>query len=149
MRRKCLAQGHYCRCQQIRTGDLTIESPWSYPLSHNSSSNTGTIPTLWKLALVSPIHKSGDKGDPSNYRPISLTCIACKIMEHTVLSHVSKQLASNKILTDAQHGFRQGLSTTTLLSSAVHDWSFILQNRTQVDTIFLDFQKAFDRVPHQ
>ena len=43
MRIKCLAQGHYCRCQQIRTGDLTIESSWSYPLSHNSSSYIATI----------------------------------------------------------------------------------------------------------
>ena len=53
-RTKCLAQGHYCRCQQIRTGDLTIESPWSYPLSHNSSSegSSGLIisrPPLWPL----------------------------------------------------------------------------------------------------
>ena len=70
-------------------------------------------------------------------------------MEHIVLSHVSKHLASNEILSDAQHGFRQGLSTTTQLSLAVHDWSFILQKRSQVDTIFLDFQKAFDRVPHE
>ncbi|XP_072182188.1 uncharacterized protein [Diadema setosum] len=113
------------------------------------SYNTGTIPSQWKQALVSPIHKSGEKNDPSNYRPISLTCIACKIMEHVILSHVSKHLASNKILTDTQHGFRQGLSATTQLSSAVHDWSSILQKRSQVDTIFLDFQKAFDRVPHQ
>ena len=66
-----------------------------------------------------------------------------------VLSHVSKYLASNKIHTDAQHGSRQGLSTTTQLLSVVHDWSYILPNRSQVDTIFLDFQKAFDRVPHQ
>ena len=113
------------------------------------SYNTGTIPSQWKQALVSPIHKSGEKSDPSNYRPISLTCIACKIMDHIVLSHVNKHLASKKILTDAQHGFQQGLSTTTQLSSAVHDWSYILQNRSQVDAIFLDFQKAFDRVPHQ
>ena len=112
------------------------------------SYNTGTIPSQWKQALVSPIHKSGEKSDPSNYRPISLTYIACKIMEHIVLSHVNKHLAANKILTDAPHGFRQGLSTTTQLSSAVHDWSYTLQNRCQVDTI-LDFQKAFDRVPHQ
>ena len=46
MKIKCLAQGHYCRCQQIRTGDLTIESPWSYPLSHNSSRATW----LWRCA---------------------------------------------------------------------------------------------------
>ena len=70
-------------------------------------------------------------------------------MEHIVLSHVNKHLASNKILTDAQHGFQLGLSATTQILSAVHDWSYILQNRSQVDTIFLDFQKAFDRVPHQ
>ena len=70
-------------------------------------------------------------------------------MEHIILSHVSKHLASNRILTDAQHGFRQGLSTTTQLSLAVDDWSSALQHRSQVDAIFLDFQKAFDRVPHQ
>ena len=43
MRKKYLAQGHYCRWQQVRTGDLAIESPWSYPLSHNSSSNGGHL----------------------------------------------------------------------------------------------------------
>ena len=57
------------------------------------------------LGFISQIHKSGEKSDPSNYRPISLNCIACKIMEHIVISHVSKHIASNnKILTDAQHG---------------------------------------------
>ena len=38
MRIKCLAQKHYCRCKQIRTGNITIESPWCYPLSQSSSS---------------------------------------------------------------------------------------------------------------
>ena len=70
-------------------------------------------------------------------------------MEHIILSHISKHLAVNNILTHAQHGFRQGLSTTTQLTSVVHDWSSVLQKRSQVDVVFLDFQKAFDRVPHQ
>ena len=68
----------------------------------------------------------------TNYRPISLTCICCKVMEHIIFSHVSKHLASNNILTDAQHDFRQGLSTTTQLTSTVHDWSSIIQKRNQV-----------------
>ena len=60
-----------------------------------------------------------------------------------------KHLAANNIITEAQHGFRQRLSTTTQLTSVVHDWSSILQKRSQVDIVFLDSQKAFDRVPHQ
>ena len=113
------------------------------------SYNCGVVPTQWRQALVAPIHKSGLKSDPSNYRPISLTCICCKVMEHIVLSDLSKHLAANNILTEDQHGFRQRLSTTTQLTSVVHDWSSILQKCSQVDIVFLDFQKAFDRVPHQ
>ena len=69
-------------------------------------------------------------------------------MEHVVLSHISKHVASNNILVDDQHRFRQNLSTTTQLISATHDWAHTLQRRGQTDVIFLDFQKAFDRVPH-
>ena len=54
--------------------------------------DTTTTPTQWKQALVSAIYKSGSKADPSNYRPISLTCLCCKIMEHIVLSHMAKHL---------------------------------------------------------
>ena len=110
---------------------------------------SGAVPSQWKEALVTSIHKSGDKSDPSNYRPISLTCICCKVMENIILSHISKHIAANNILADTQHGFRQGLSTTTQLISVTNDWSQSLQKRSQTDAIFLDFQKAFDRVPHE
>ena len=80
---------------------------------------------------------------------LGLTCICCQIMEHIMLSHVSKHLTSNNILIDAQHRFRQKLSTTTQLAAATHNWSYTLQQRGQTDVIFLDFSKAFDRVPHQ
>nr|XP_054774593.1 uncharacterized protein LOC129282754 [Lytechinus pictus] len=116
---------------------------------YQQSYNSGVTPSHWRQALVAPVHKSGDKSEPSQYRPISLTCICCKVMEHVVLSHVSKHLASNNILTDAQHGFRQGLSTVTQLTSAIDDWTSVIQKRGQVDAVFLDFQKAFDRVPYQ
>ena len=112
------------------------------------SYNTGEVPLDWKRALVAPIHKAGDKCCPGNYRPISLTCICSKVMEHIMLSHISKHLAANNILIDEQHGFRQNLSTTTQLVTATDDWSSSLQSRGQTDIVFLDFQKAFDRVPH-
>ena len=112
------------------------------------SYESGVVPAQWKQALVSPVHKSGDKSDPTNYRPISLTCICGKVMEHIMLSHISKHLAVHNILADSQHGFRQGLSTTTQLTSVIHEWSSCLQKRSQTDAVFLDFQKAFDRVPH-
>ena len=69
-------------------------------------------------------------------------------MEHIVLSHISKHVASNNILYAHQHGFRQKLSTTTQLISATHDWAHTLHLKGQTDIIFLDFQKAFDRVSH-
>ena len=58
-----------------------------------------------KNKLVTPIYKKGLRSDPSSYRPISLTCICCKIMEHIMLSHIAKQMAKNNIIINEQHGF--------------------------------------------
>ena len=112
------------------------------------SYDTGTVPTQWKQALVTGIYKKGPKSDPSNYRPISLTCLCCKVMEHVILSHVAKHLNINNIILDSQHGFRERLSTVTQLITSTHDWASNLQHRGQSDVILLDFSKAFDTVPH-
>ena len=69
-------------------------------------------------------------------------------MEHVVLSHVAKQLSANNILLDSQHGFREKLSSVTQLISSCHDWSSTIHSRGQVDVVFLDFSKAFDKVTH-
>ena len=54
------------------------------------SIDTGKLPDILKEANVSPIYKKGDKSDPSDYRPISLTCVLCKILEHIVASSMVK-----------------------------------------------------------
>ena len=113
------------------------------------SFDTGSVPTQWKQALVSAIYKSGSKADPSNYRPISLTCISCKIMEHIVLSHMAKHLNKNNILISDQHGFRECLSTVTQLINSTNDWSETINKCGQTDVVLLDFSKAFDKVSHQ
>jgi hypothetical protein len=46
---------------------------------------TGCIPSDWKYANVAPAYKKGEKYNAANYRPISLTCISCKIMEHVII----------------------------------------------------------------
>ena len=84
-----------------------------------------------------------------NYRPVSLTCIVSKIIEHIIYSSISNYLEKNSILTPSQHGFRIGHSCETQLISAVNDWAKSINNRNKVDIAILDFSKAFDSVPHE
>ena len=112
------------------------------------SIDSGEVPTQWRQAIVTSIYKKGAKSDPANYRPISLTCICCKIQEHIVLSHMAKHLSSHSIILDSQHGFRERLSTVTQLLTSIHDWATTLEHRGQSDIVLLDFSKAFDKVSH-
>ena len=113
------------------------------------SYNQGVLPSDWLKGRVAAIYKSGDKSNPANYRPVSLTCLCCKILEHIILSHMSKFLARNDIINPMQHGFRKGLSCETQLIEAVDDWANNINRRHQTDVIFLDFSKAFDKVSHR
>ena len=113
------------------------------------SYNTGKLPNDWLQALVTPIHKKSLKSDPANYRPISLTCIICKVMEHIIVSNIWKHLHKHDIILHFQHGFQSGLSCESQLIETVHDWMTALDNKTQIDAILLDFAKAFDKVPHK
>ena len=121
------------------------------PIIHyilQQSYNSGSLPSDWKKALVTSIYKKGSKSTPENYRPVSLTCICCKIMEHIVLSHTAKHLAENNVIISNQHGFREKLSCETQLIQATHDWAEVLNRGGQTDVLLLDFSKAFDKVPH-
>ena len=114
----------------------------------STSLSTGTVPDDWTKARVTPIFKKGDKSSAANYRPISLTCIACKIQEHIVTSHLVKFLNIHNILYDLQHGFREKRSCETQLVMLIEDLSRNLQSGKQTDVILLDFSKAFDKVNH-
>lgn len=112
----------------------------------NYSLQMGQLPRDWKLALVVPIHKNGDKLLPSNYRPISLTSVVCKLMERVVLHNLNAHL--DKIIVNEQHGFRKNLSCNTQLVTVVHDILVRLNDKNGVQMATLDFAKAFDKVPH-
>lgn len=114
----------------------------------NQSLSTGALPSDWLCANVHPLHKKGPKTLPENYRPISLTCICCKLLEHIVHSHISNHLARSNILDPNQHGFLRNRSCTTQLISSLSDWSFFVDNKMPVILAVFDFSKAFDSVPH-
>ena len=95
------------------------------------------------------LFKKDERHLASNYRPVSLTSITCKILEHIVHSNIVDHFDKNKILTNAQHGFRKKPSCESQLIVTIHEIASKLEKGSQVDIILLDFAKAFDKVPHQ
>jgi hypothetical protein len=114
----------------------------------NASLECGQLPKDWTQANVTPIFKKGSRHDPANYRPVSLTCVCCKILEHIVCKHILNHLEQHNILTSLQHGFRSGYSCETQLLITVHDIVQAFDKKKQTDMVILDFSKAFDTVPH-
>ena len=113
-----------------------------------SSYDKSVLPQDWKDANVSPIFKKGRKADRSNYRPVSLTSIICKLMETLIRDKLMEHLVCNNLLSDYQHGFIRGRSCTTQLLQCLDTWTELLDNNQPFDAIYLDFAKAFDSVPH-
>ena len=79
------------------------------------SLNTGIVPEDWRLANIVPLYKKGKKTQAENYRPVSLTSITCKLLEHIIHSSIMDHMDTHNILNNAQHGFRQGRSCETQL----------------------------------
>ena len=121
------------------------------PLSiiFNRSLLQGCVPKDWKLAKVIPLYKGkGIRDASSSYRPISLTNVACKVMERLIVVELTHYLESKNLLAHCQHGFRRGRSTVTNLLECD---AFILQclnNKRCCDVICIDFMRAFDKVSH-
>lgn len=107
-----------------------------------------TVPSDWKTANIAPIFKKGDRSKPENFRPISLTSILSKILEHIIVSQIMNHLEGNNILSDTQFGFRSKRSCESQLLLTTDDVMRSLNSRKQVDAAILDFEKAFDKVPH-
>ena len=102
---------------------------------------------LW--FLQNPAYKKGSRTIVANYRPISLTSICCKILEHVIHSFIFLHIDSNKILCYHQRGFRPNHSCETQVIAATNDFSMCLNNGGHIDALFLDFAKAFNKVPHE
>ena len=101
------------------------------------------------MAYVTPIHKKGSQSTASNYRPISLTSIPCRILERLLKNHIVEYLDTNKVIRDSQFGFRKGRSCQLNLISYLETITRAIDEGHSIDMIYLDFAKAFDKVPHK
>ena len=128
--------------------ELAAEVALLLTIIYQSSMNTGEVPSDWRDAFVTPIFKKGERYDPANYRPVSLICISCKVLEHIIVSHVRNHLENNGILCDHQHGFRRGRSCETQLLELVDELMQNMEGGKQTDILIMDFAKAFDKVNH-
>ena len=123
----------------------------SYPITviFNKSLSEGILPNEWKLANVTSIFKSGDKTKSSNYRPISITSILCRMLESIIKSAIMEHCKDSNLFTDSQYGFRERRGCILQLLTVFDTWSKYIDADIPVDTVFLDFKKAFDSVPHK
>ena len=141
------AAGPDCVPSSLLTNCATELAPvllliFSHSLTH------GVIPDSWKRAAVIPIYKSGDKTVPSNYRPISLTSVICKVLERIIRKQICSFLDQNGCFNSTQHGFRSGRSCLSALFDVFDNIMHMLDNNPSVDIAYLDFSKAFDKVDH-
>ena len=106
---------------------------------------TGKLPADWVKANVMPLFKKGGKSLAPNYRPISMTCILCKVLEHIINSNIAKHLDRQGLMYDLQHGFREWRSCKTQLAMLIEDPARNASLGKQADIVLLDFSKAFDK----
>lgn len=123
----------------------------SLPLSiiFKESLESGKMPSDWKSANITPIHKKGSKKSAENYRPISLTSQVCKILESIIRDDIMTFFSTYGVLSEAQHGFVPGRSCVSQLLTVLEDWTRCIDAGTPLDTVYLDFKKAFDSVAHR
>ncbi|KAL8610848.1 hypothetical protein ACOMHN_056703 [Nucella lapillus] len=120
-----------------------------FTLLFRKSLDSGQIQEDWKTAFITPIFKKGSKTTPFNYRPVSLTCIACKVIERMARERVMDHLQRNQLISEEQHGFVPGRSTITQLLEVMDTWTSIIDEGGSVDVVYMDYQKVFDSVPHR
>ena len=101
-----------------------------------------------KKARITPIYKKGLRSDPSNYRPVALTSHITKIMEKIIVKNMTSYLETNRLMNPGQHGFRAGRSCLSQLIEHHENIMASLEKGCNVDVVYLDFEKAFDKVDH-
>ncbi len=118
-------------------------------LIYRKSLDEGFLPQVWRDANITPLHKKGNKASSNNYRPVSLTSILCKIFESIIKDEIISFLKKHNLLYKFQHAFIGKRSCTTQILEALDMWTKLLDDGETIDIIYLDFAKAFDKVPHK
>ena len=109
--------------------DLDIAHPLSLSVLFTLSFAQGHLPSAWKSANITALHKKGAKTDPCNSRPISLLPVISKVLESIIASDIKPFLFSNGLISDHQFGFRPGHSTLDMLLLLSQQWMEVLNAR--------------------
>ena len=130
------------KAAEILESDFIVEQI-STPLAKlfNLSLEEEIVLSEWKEANITPLFKKGSRNKPENYRAVSWTSVVCKLLETLIRDHVVEFLVKYNLINTSQHGFLKARSCLTNLL-------FFFRNY-KVGVVYLDFQKAFDKVPHQ
>ena len=120
------------------------------PLTHlfNTFLHYGFVPSQWKLALIVPIFKKGNRSDPQNYRPVSLTSSLCRIYEAIIFDKILNYLLSNSLLSSSQFGFLPQRSSCSQLLHCLNKWYNCFFRNEVTSVVYSDIAKAFDTVSH-
>ena len=113
------------------------------------SLDSGFIPALLKSSNITPIHKGGPRQQPKNYRPVALTSHLIKVFEKLMRNHIVQFIETNTLMNPNQHGFRAGRSCLSQLLHHFDQVTKLLEQGKNVDVIYLDFGKAFDKLDFQ
>ena len=113
-----------------------------------NSLDSGIVPTDWRVANVSPLFKKGGRVKTGNYRPLSLTSVLGKLLESIIKGFITRHLEGSGIIRQSQHGFTKGKLCLTNLLEFFEDVTRRVDRGEPVDVVYLDFQKAFDKVSY-
>jgi len=129
--------------------ELAEELSLPFSILFNKSLKSMELPSDWKCANITALFKKGSKKAAGNYRPVSLTSVVVKMLESLVRDYIMKNMQANNLFSKFQFGFMSGRSTTLQLLHVLENWTKTMDEGGTVDCIYLDFAKAFDKVPHR
>ena len=146
MKRKKTTGSDNLPAGMLKDSASTISSPLSFII--NLSLRQGMVPSEWKVASVTPIHKAGPKNEFENYRPISVLSILSKVLERIVHKQLLTHLETENLLSSCQYGFRPGRSTQLATTKFIDSVRRTVDKGLIVGSIFIDLSKAFDTLSH-
>ena len=130
----------------LRSLSFELCTPFYYLI--RQSLDTGTCPSVWKSADITPVYKKGDASLASNYRPISITPAICRLFERILADSINYHMRAHNLITDSQYGFVKGRSTELQLLNCTNIWIKSMDQKLFTDTVYIDLANAFDTVSH-
>ena len=127
--------------------DLCEELAKPITIIFRNSIKAMEIPNEWQDGCITALFKKGNRKSTSNYRPVSLTCILCKVMEQFMRPYSRSHEQKYVLLSKAIWLYLRKIHNVTI-NTVLEKWTEILDNGGSLDCVYLDFMKTFDKVPH-